>query len=135
MKFMKQMRYLFVVLLVAISLISCKSIEKAETPEEVTKAFVTAFITADFNNMYKYTRSNNKEIIQQLEKTTDDAQRERMKNVKVEFQNVTCKMENDSLAECSCHYTKDGAKRNVDCCLCKEDGKWVVDLIAHVKNQ
>ncbi len=132
---MKQMRYLFVVLLVAISLISCKSIEKAETPEEVTKAFVTAFITADFNNMYKYTRSNNKEIIQQLEKTTDDAQRERMKNVKVEFHNVTCKMEHASLAECSCHYTKDGAKRNVDCCLCKEDGKWVVDLIAHVKNQ
>jgi len=96
---------------------------------------VTAFITADFNNMYKYTRSNNKEIIQQLEKTTDDAQRERMKNVKVEFQDVTCKMENDSLAECSCHFTKDGAKRNGDFCLCKEDGKWVVDLIAHVKNQ
>ena len=133
--FMKQYRFLFIVLLATLSLISCKSMEKADTPEEVTKAFVTAFTTADFNNMYKYTRSNNKPIIQQLEKTTDEAQRERMKNVKVEFQKVTCKMESDSLAECNCQYTKDGAPRNVDCCLCKEEGKWVVDLIAHVKNQ
>ncbi len=128
-------RLILPLILLALLVSSCKSTEKKETPEEVSKAFITAFHTADFNNIYKYTLRNNKIIIQQLEKTTDEAQRERMKKVSLEFKQVTCKMHNDSLAECECQYKKDGAPRKVVLDLCKEDDRWVVDLVAHPKNQ
>lgn len=125
---MKNIKILLILILPILLLTSCKSNVKKETPEDVTKKFVTAFYMGDFNDMYKYSMSSNKVIVQQLEKSTTESDRDRMKKQVVEFQKVNAKLQNDSVAECNCYYTIDGNQRNTLIYLRMEDGKWLVDM-------
>ena len=100
------------------------------TPESTTEVFVNAFCTADFETMYDCTAENNRVIIQQIEKQMN-MQKEQLKKIKenkVEISKVECKMQNDSVAECVCHYKLNGTPKKNVYMLNKKDSKWLVNL-------
>ncbi len=115
----------------AILLFSCKSNKQnAETPEETTVTFVNAFYTGDFDDMYKCTAKSNRPIIQQMQKAMNGNKEklEEIRNNEIEIQDVTCTMQNDSVAECECKFLFNKNNRKMTYNLRNENGKWVVDL-------
>jgi len=129
---MKKIRIILpLVLAVTLLCISCKSEKKKyQTPEGTTEIFVNAFCTADFATMYDCTAANNRIIIQQIEKQMNK-HKDKLKEIqdnKVEINNIECKMQNDSVAECVCSYTLNKNPRKDLYMLKKIDGKWLVDM-------
>jgi len=126
---MNKLKLLLVGLLSIVALSACKS-NKTETPEDVTKAFVVAFWTGDFDHMYKLTPQNNRQLIQQLQQqmTNHQDKLENMKKNDVEIIEVKCISQNDSVAECECEFTINKANRTTSYELRKENDCWLVDL-------
>lgn len=128
---MKNIKIIVLAVIVAFGCISCKSkTDVYKSPEKVTEVFVKAFVTADFDNMYKYSVPSNAVIIRNIQKTMrnyPEKLAELQKN-EVEVQNVTAKQINDTLAICKCNFKlKDGA-HNSEYRVKKMDGKWLVDM-------
>lgn len=126
---MNKIKILIIGILSIVAISSCKN-KKVEGPEDVTKAYVIACYTADFDQMYKLTPSNNRPIIQQLQKQMNNHQDkwESMKKNEVEIIDVACTMLSDSTAECECHFKLNKSDRKIPYDLRMEDGKWLVDL-------
>lgn len=126
---MNKIKLLFVGLLAIVAVSACHS-KKANTPEEVTKAYVIACYTADFDQMYKLTPQNNRVIIQQLQNQMNNHPEawESIKKNEVEIVDVKCVMQNDSVAECECEFLINKAKRTMPYDLRKENDCWLVDL-------
>ncbi|MCQ2284563.1 MAG: DUF4878 domain-containing protein [Bacteroidales bacterium] len=126
---MKKIRIFCLALLAAFVLSSCHTEDKT-TPEYATETFVDAFYTADFNTMYKCTPKNYHPIIEQMQRAMNKNKTkfEQIKENEVEILETTCVSQNDSVAQCECHFKYNGMERKVTYVLCKEDGKWLVDL-------
>lgn len=127
---MKKIKLCFILAIAVVAFASCNKQKKEDfqSPEKVTTAFVQAFYTGDFNNMYKFTLSKNHVIIDNLKNNLPKAKLEEVQKNKVEVQKVVCTMQKDSVAECKCHFIYNGADREIPFDLRKEDGKWLVDL-------
>lgn len=110
---------------------SCKTkTDVYSTPEKVTSEFVTAFMTADFDNMYKYTVPRNARLIQNIQKMMRERP-ERLATLqknKIEIQDVACEYDNDSLALCTCKFTCNGESQSAPYRVKKIEGKWLVDM-------
>lgn len=126
---MKRILFACLVALSVVMLSSCKSEDKT-SPEYVTKTFVNAYFTGDFNTLYKCTPKNNHAIIEQMQRAMNKnkAQYEKVKKNKVEIIEVKPVFEEDSLAEYECRFMFNDKERTSTCDLCVEEGKWVVDL-------
>ena len=129
MKVMKTM-ILTVLSVLFVMFQSCGGGENADTPEAATKKFVEAFYTADFDELYKSTVKNNRPIIQQMQKYMNGQQEKlhQMHKNEIEFKEVKCVTQNDSVAECKCHFLYNQKEQNGSYNLRKEDGVWRVDL-------
>lgn len=129
MKVMKTM-ILTVLSVLSVTFLSCGSGENADTPEAATKKFVEAFYKADFDELYKITVKSNRPIIQQIQKYMNGQQEKlhQMRKNEIEFKEVKCEMQNDTVAECKCHFLYNKEDRNGSYNLRKEDGVWRVDL-------
>lgn len=126
---MKKILFVCMVVLSVAMLSSCDREDKT-TPEYATKTFVTAFYTGDFNTLYKITRKNNHKLIEQIQRAMnkDKARYEIVKKNKIEILDVKPVVVEDSLAECECHFMYNSVERKSTYNLCKEDGKWLVDV-------
>ena len=111
--------------------VSCgqKESEK-DSPEEVTKTFVKAFYTADFDVMYQTTVKSNRPIIQmtQKEMNKNPEKLHQMHKNEIEFQDIQCEMVNDTVAECKCHLLYNKKDREMLVNVRKENDNWRVDL-------
>ena len=111
--------------------VSCgqKESEK-DSPEEVTKTFVKAFYTADFDVMYQTTVKSNRPIIQmtQKEMNKNPEKLHQMRKNEIECQDVQCEMVNDTVAECKCHFLYNKKDREMLVNVRKENDNWRVDL-------
>lgn len=111
--------------------VSCgqKESEK-DSPEEVTKTFVKAFYTADFDVMYQTTVKSNRPIIQmtQKEMNKNPEKLHQMHKNEIEFQDIQCEMVNDTVAECKCHFLYNKKDREMLVNVRKENDNWRVDL-------
>ncbi len=111
--------------------VSCNSGKKqSETPEAASSTFIKAFYTCDYDALYQCTVKSNRPLIQQMQKQMNDNKEkfEQAKHNEVEIQNITCVMQNDSLAECVCQFLFNKNPRKMTYDLRHEDEKWVVDL-------
>ena len=111
--------------------VSCGQKENGkEAPEEVTKTFVKAFYTADFDVMYQTTVKKNRPIIQvtQKEMNKNPEKLHQMHKNEIEFQDVQCEMVNDTVAECKCRFLYNKKDREMSVNLRKENDNWRVDL-------
>ena len=128
---MKVKNTLLLMMAAATLLLSCGTKEsKNDTPEEVTKTFVTAFYTADFDVMYQTTVKKNRPIIQvtQKEMNKNPEKLHQMRKNEIECQDVQCEMVNDTVAECKCRFIYNGNPREMTVNLRKENDNWRVDL-------
>ena len=128
---MRKIKLLLLAVIATLTLISCNSKKKdVSTPENATKTFVTAFYTADFDEMYNCTVKNNRPIIQQMQKAMNGNKEklESMRKNGVEIVEVTNSALNDTVSECECHFLFNKQKKKMTYTLRKEDEKWLVDL-------
>lgn len=131
---MKKTKLILLTLLASILLFSCNSSKKKlSTPEDATRTFVQAFYTADFDELYKCTAHNNRPIIQQIQKMTNNQkeQLEKLRNNEVVIRDVKCLSQNDSVAECECQFLFNKEEKKLTYNLRKEDEDWHVDLTVH----
>ena len=122
---------IFLMAMAALFFVSCGQKESGNaTPEEVTKSFVTAFYTADFDVMYQTTVKKNRPIIQvtQKEMNRNQDRLHQMRKNEIDIQDVQCEMLNDSVAECKCRFLYNKNKREMSVTLRKENDNWRVDL-------
>ena len=111
--------------------VSCDQKEsEKDSPEEVTKTFVKAFYTADFDVMYQTTVKSNRPIIQmtQKEMNKNPEKLHQMHKNEIEFQDIQCEMVNDTVAECKCHFLYNKKDREMLVNVRKENDNWRVDL-------
>lgn len=128
---MKKIKLILLTVLAATFLFSCKSSKKElSTPENATKTFVQAFYTADFDELYKCTAQNNRPIIQQIQKMTNNQkeQLEKMRKNEIIIRDVKCLSQNDSVAECECQFLFNKEEKKLTYNLRKEEEDWHVDL-------
>ncbi len=128
---MKRLGFAFLVAATAVALHSCKSENVYSSPEKVSQAFVTAFLTADFDNMYKLTVKNNAVLITNLQKFMKQHpdKLEQMHGAEVMVDDpIKCTFVNDSLAVCDCSYTRGGTKSKMELRVKKKEDKWLVDI-------
>lgn len=126
---MKSIRIFCLTVLAVLTLSACKSEDKT-TPEYVTKTFVEAFYTGDFNTLYKCTPKDNHVIIEQMQRAMNNRKDklEEIKKNEIKILEVKCVLNEDSVAEYECRFLYNKAERKSTYNLCKEDGKWLVDL-------
>ena len=128
---MKRLFFVFLVAATAVALHSCKSKNVYSSPENVSRAFVTAFQTADFDNMYKFTVKNNAVLVTNLQKFMKQHpdKLEQMHGLEVVIEDpIGCTYENDSLAVCECNFTRSGQKSKMVLRVKKKEDKWLVDM-------
>ncbi|MBO4504170.1 MAG: DUF4878 domain-containing protein [Bacteroidales bacterium] len=130
---MRKMKTLMLAMLAALSLSFASCASKGgdtQTPESAAKTFVTAFYTADFDELYKSTAKSNRPIIQQLQKHMNDHpdKLQQMRKNEIVINDVKCEMQNDSVAECKCQFLYNQKKQTATYNMRKEDGTWRVDL-------
>ena len=128
------MRKIRIIALVFIGLLlfsSCKDKNKDfSTPERVMEKFSVAFVTADFDAMYKYSVAHDAALFRNLQKyMRNNPERLKMMNEsKVEVLDTKCKYVNDSLAVCTCHFTCNNEKKSLEFRVKKQEEKWLVDV-------
>jgi hypothetical protein len=126
-------RNFWIVLLACACLIlpSCQNNKKKNTPEAVTEAFVKAFYTADFTNMYEYSTKPSQIVIKTLQSSmkdqTDRLEEMRKRDVVIEETKITA--QTDSTAMCECLFTVDGQHRDSQWELLKENEQWKVTMV------
>ena len=128
------MRKLFVIAMAAFMMVasgSCK--QKSDVysaPDKVTGEFQKAFLTADFDNMYKLTVPRNHALIRNLQKMMRERPEklEELHHNKVEIVEVKCQYENDTLTLCTCKYKINGNPGTAPYNVKKIDGKWLLDM-------
>ncbi len=110
---------------------SCKTKnDEFSSPEKVMEKFSVAFVTADFDNMYKYSVLHDAALIRNLQKymRNNPEQLKKMNAYKVEVENTQCEYINDSLAVCKCSFTCDNKKQTLEFRVKKQEEKWLVDV-------
>ena len=124
---------LWIVLLACVCLLgcACQNGKKKNTPEAATKAFATAFYTADFSHMYQYATKKSQIVIKTMQDgMKDQTERlETMRNSEVEFEEITVDAQTDSTATSTTYAKIDGRSRSDKWELVKEDGKWKVTMV------
>lgn len=130
---MKKLFLCFTMVIVLVALSSCNSSSKKEkeifqSPEKVSTEFLTAFWTADFDNMEKYSLQSNHVIFEDVKKSQPKAKLDEMKNNKVEIVKVKCIMKEDSVAKCQCQFLVNSEQKGCVYDLRKHDGKWFVAI-------
>lgn len=123
-----------ILMLVAAALVlsaACKNKNDVySSPEKVMEKFSVAFVTADFDDMYKYSVPHDAALIRSLQKymRNNPEKLKEMNEKKVEVTGTTCEYVNDSLAVCKCDFLYDKEKASLRYRVKKEDGKWLVDV-------
>lgn len=110
---------------------SCKKKnDEFSSPEKVMEKFSVAFVTADFDNMYKYSVLHDAALIRNLQKymRNNPEQLKKMNAYEVTVENTQCEYINDSLALCKCSLTCDNKKQTLKFRAKKQEGKWLVDV-------
>ena len=129
---MKNLRFWMILLACACVMFSaCQNKKKKNTPEAVTEAFVKAFFTADFTNMYQYSTKQSQVVVKTLQNGMKDqsARLEEMKKRDIEFVETKVSMQTDSTAMCDCSFTVDGESKESQWDLVKENDEWKVTLV------
>ncbi len=128
---MKRLGFVLLVAATVVALHSCKSKNVYSSPEKVSRAFVMAFQTADFDNMYKLTVKNNAVLITNVQKFMKQHpdKLEQMHGFEVIIDDpIGCTYVNDSLAVCECGFTRSGKKSKMVLRVKKKEDKWLVDM-------
>ncbi|MBR4919480.1 MAG: hypothetical protein IKZ52_09725 [Bacteroidales bacterium] len=110
---------------------SCKNKnDEFSSPEKVMEKFSVAFVTADFDNMYKYSVVHDVPLIRNLQKymRNNPEQLKKMNAYEVTVENTQCEYINDSLAVCKCNLTCDKKKQTLEFRVKKHEEKWLVDI-------
>ena len=131
-KNMKNRRFWIILLACACVMFSaCQNNKKKNTPEAVTEAFVKAFYTADFTNMYEYSTKQSQIVIKSLQNSMKEqpSRLEEMKKREIAFVDTKISLQTDSTAMCDCSFTVDGQSRDSQWELMKENDKWKVTLV------
>ena len=110
---------------------ACQNNKKKNTPEAVTEAFVKAFYTADFTNMYEYSTKQSQIVVKTLQSSMKDQQArlEEMNKREVEFVETKVTMQTDSTALCDCSFKVDGQTKKSQWELMKENEEWKVTMV------
>lgn len=128
------MRKIRIIALVAIGLLffsSCRDKNKDfSSPEKVMEKFSVAFVTADFDDMYKYSVPYDAALIRNLQKymRNNPEQLKKMNEYEVEVIDTKCKYVNDSLAICKCNFMCDKKKKSLEFRVKKQEDKWLVEM-------
>lgn len=128
---MKKVKLILFTALASLVLFSCNSSKRSlSTPEDATRTFVQAFYTADYDELYKCTAHNNRPLIQQLQKMTNNQkeQLEKIKHNEIIIRDIKCLSQNDSVAECECQFLYNKKEKKLTYNLRKEEEDWHVDL-------
>lgn len=110
---------------------ACKSDKDIySTPEKVMETFTVAFVTADFDVMYKTTVPHDAALIRDMQKymRNDPERAKKMNELKVDVKDTECKYTNDTLALCTCRFFCDNRDQSITFRTKKLDGKWLVDM-------
>ena len=129
---MKNLRFWMVLLACAcVMFTACQNNKKKNTPEAVTEAFVKAFYTADFTNMYEYSTKQSQIVVKTLQSSMKDQQArlEEMNKREVEFVETKVTMQTDSTALCDCSFKVDGQAKKSQWELMKENEEWKVTMV------
>lgn len=130
---MKKITTLFLVFAAALMMTACNRDAKIySSPEEVSKKFLTAFYTADFDGQRKYSTKRTQKLVDVTERTMHtDAMKDHlaeMKDNKVEINEIKLVSQDDSISICNCDFLYNGMQRNITYYLYKQEDKWLVDL-------
>ena len=124
--------WIFALLAVVLLFVSsCKNKNNEfSTPEKVMEKFTVAFVTADFDEMYKYSVAHVAPLIRNLQKymRNNPEQLKKMNSYEVEVLDTQCKYINDSLAVCKCNFTCNNEKKSLEFRVKKQEEKWLVDV-------
>lgn len=128
---MRKIKLFTLIALAFVACFACKSkTDIYKSPEKVADAFVKAYVTADFDNMYKYTVPANVVFVRNIQKSMRAYPEKlaELQNSEVEILNLTCKPSNDSLTMCKCSFKVNNASHDLEFRMKKIDGKWLVDM-------
>lgn len=128
---MRKIKIVVILALAVVLAVSCKSkSEVYSKPETVMEKFVTAFVTADFETMYKFSVPRDAALIRNIQKymRNNPERLKQMNAFKVEIQETTCKYYNDTTALCKCKYLCDKQKKTAEFKVKKQGDKWLVDM-------
>ncbi len=119
-------------LLIIVLAASCRilGIEKKNSPEYVTKKFLTHFQKLEFDEASQYGTENTKMILRlfkSLSAMVPDSTKSQNNFSDAVIQKCTVE-KNTAL----CRYTANGKEETID--LIRQDGKWLVDLKKEQKN-
>jgi len=126
------MKQVFVFVIILIVTASCRffGIEKKNTPEYVTKQFLTHFQKLEFDEAAVYGTENTRMMLR-LFKSLSNMVPEETKNQN-DFSDAVIKKCTVDGNTAICSYTANGKEETID--LIKQDGKWLVDLKKEQKN-
>ena len=113
------------------AIVSCKNKNDVYTsPEKVMTEFVPAYLTADFDAMFKYTVPTNGVLLRNIQKMLREHpdRMEKLQQTEVTIHDVSCQYLNDTLAVCTCDFTADKEKSSTEFRVKKINGKWLVDI-------
>ncbi|MDY6347737.1 MAG: hypothetical protein SPL42_04805 [Bacteroidales bacterium] len=120
----------------ALILSACNNTKSEKTPEGVTERFVSAFNTADFQNMYAYSSKKSHILLDNLAKQHNDTDLEAIRSRKIAIDSTTVTGMTDSTATCVCYFKiKSGAENDEwqsarqEWDLAKEGDDWKVLLV------
>jgi hypothetical protein len=127
---MKRIPFLLITLCLVAS--SCRffGIERKNTPEYVTKQFLTHFQKLEFDEASQYGTENTKmmlRLFKSLSNMVPDSTKSQNNFSNAEIKK--CTIEGNTAI---CSYTANGKEETID--LIKEDGKWLINLKKEQKN-
>ena len=128
---MKKRFWILFLVCACLTIGSCQSSKKKNTPEAVTESFLKAFYTADFTHMYQVTTKKSQVVIKQLQEGMKDRpeQLETMRNRKIEFTETKIVTQTDSTALCASKFKVDGEDKQAEWELLKENDEWKVTMV------
>ena len=130
------MKKLLLLIFIGFAFLSCDDKKSNLTPSGVTEAFVKAFNTADFQNMYNYSSKKSHILIDNLAEQRTEKEFEVIRGRKIAIDSTVISQQTDSTATCICYFrvkelnNKDNWMiARQEWSLAKESGDWKVLLV------
>jgi len=128
---MKKLELFVLIVVMTLFGVSCKNKNDVySTPEKVMTEFVPAYLTADFESMFKYTVPTDAVLLRNIQKMLREhpERLEKLQQTEVTIEKMSCKFLNDTLAVCTCDFTANQEKSTTEFRVKKIDGKWLVEM-------
>jgi hypothetical protein len=128
---MKKLELFAIVVVMTLLCVSCKNKNDVySTPEKVMTEFIPAYLTADFESMFKYTVPTDAVLLRNIQKMLREHpdRLQKLQQTEVTIEKMSSKFVNDTLAICTCDFTADNEKSSTEFRVKKIDGKWLVEM-------